>query len=178
VSSYYSMHASYHIIIQVLQLAYTTQACILNLTTYAMQVHESAHNLESGEWCGALECSSMKCGVCVARHPYRGGLVGLGWIFPEYTPAPPAPIFIAPWHERQARRQRGAPPCLGWLGLAPSRGGLLSGLGPWWVWSSGWASSLLLSFTLSRLTPFRCIPLVFGVDSCKVLILPVQVEFG
>ena len=31
------MHASYHIIIQVLQLAYTTQACILNLKAYAMQ---------------------------------------------------------------------------------------------------------------------------------------------
>ena len=31
------MHASYQIIIQVLQLAYTTQACISNLKTYAMQ---------------------------------------------------------------------------------------------------------------------------------------------
>jgi len=31
------MHASYQIIIQVLQLAYTTQACILNLKAYAMQ---------------------------------------------------------------------------------------------------------------------------------------------
>ena len=31
------MHASYQIIIQVLQLAYITQACILNLRTYAMQ---------------------------------------------------------------------------------------------------------------------------------------------
>ena len=31
------MHASYQIIIQVLQLAYTTQACILNLRAYAMQ---------------------------------------------------------------------------------------------------------------------------------------------
>ena len=31
------MHASYQIIIQVLQLAYTTQACILNLKAYAIQ---------------------------------------------------------------------------------------------------------------------------------------------
>ena len=31
------MHASYQIIIQVLQLAYPTQACISNLETYAMQ---------------------------------------------------------------------------------------------------------------------------------------------
>jgi hypothetical protein len=31
------MHASYQLIIQVLQLAYTTQACISNLKTYAMQ---------------------------------------------------------------------------------------------------------------------------------------------
>jgi hypothetical protein len=31
------MHASYQIIIQVLQQAYTTQACISNLKTYAMQ---------------------------------------------------------------------------------------------------------------------------------------------
>ena len=36
-SSYHPMHASYQIIIQVLQLAYITQACILNLKTYAMQ---------------------------------------------------------------------------------------------------------------------------------------------
>jgi len=31
------MYASYQIIIQILQLAYTTQACILNLKAYAMQ---------------------------------------------------------------------------------------------------------------------------------------------
>ena len=31
------MHASYHIINQILQLAYTIQACISNLKTYAMQ---------------------------------------------------------------------------------------------------------------------------------------------
>ena len=31
------MHASFHFINQILQLAYTTQACILNLKTYAMQ---------------------------------------------------------------------------------------------------------------------------------------------
>ena len=38
-SSYHPMHASYQIIIQVLQLAYTTQACISNLKTYAMQAN-------------------------------------------------------------------------------------------------------------------------------------------
>ena len=31
------MHASFYFIKQILQLAYTTQACILNLKTYAMQ---------------------------------------------------------------------------------------------------------------------------------------------
>ena len=31
------MHASFHFFKQILQLAYTTQACILNLKTYAMQ---------------------------------------------------------------------------------------------------------------------------------------------
>ena len=31
------MHASFHFINQILQLAYTTQACILNLKAYAMQ---------------------------------------------------------------------------------------------------------------------------------------------
>jgi len=31
------MHASFHFINQILQLAYITQACILNLRTYAMQ---------------------------------------------------------------------------------------------------------------------------------------------
>ena len=31
------MHASFHFINQILQLAYTTQACILNLNAYAMQ---------------------------------------------------------------------------------------------------------------------------------------------
>ena len=31
------MYASYQIIIQILQLAYTIQACILNLKAYAMQ---------------------------------------------------------------------------------------------------------------------------------------------
>ena len=42
-SSYHPMHASYQIIIQVLQLAYTTQACKLNLKAYAMQANEYAH---------------------------------------------------------------------------------------------------------------------------------------
>ena len=37
------MHASFHFINQILQLAYTTQACILNLKAYAMQAHEYAH---------------------------------------------------------------------------------------------------------------------------------------
>ena len=37
------MHASFYFIKQILQLAYTTQACILNLQTYAMQAHEYAH---------------------------------------------------------------------------------------------------------------------------------------
>ena len=38
------MHASYHIINQILQLAYTTQACISNLKTYAnASKHMSMH---------------------------------------------------------------------------------------------------------------------------------------
>ena len=36
-SSYHPMHDSFHFINQILQLAYTTQACILNLKPYAMQ---------------------------------------------------------------------------------------------------------------------------------------------
>jgi hypothetical protein len=36
------MHASYQIIIQVLQLAYTTQACISNLKTHASK-HMNMH---------------------------------------------------------------------------------------------------------------------------------------
>ena len=43
-SSYYPMHASFHFINQIIQLAYTTQACISNLKhMQCKQAHEYAH---------------------------------------------------------------------------------------------------------------------------------------
>ena len=51
-SSYHPMHASYQIIIQVLQLAYTTQACISNLKKFMQckQAHDYAH----------IKCNQLK----------------------------------------------------------------------------------------------------------------------
>ena len=45
VSSYHPMHASFHFINQILQLAYTTQACISNFKKFMQckQVHDYAH---------------------------------------------------------------------------------------------------------------------------------------
>jgi hypothetical protein len=41
-----------------------------------------------------------------------------------------------------------------------------------------WASSSCLGIMLSEMAPFWYESLVFGVDSCKMMILPIQVEFG
>ena len=63
-SSYHPMCASYQIIVQVLQLAYTTQACILNLKVLCnsskhMNMHISNAINQSSWACSPYLCASL-----------------------------------------------------------------------------------------------------------------------